>query len=318
VGDMLPLTAADALAGLKAMGAQAQYDVLTEMTAWVKANPEEAADQNGFSVRAKLLDKLDKRFSAAERKAPMSEISAGWIAGWPELRIVEADQYLSEIDRLAQLNPHLGPRRIWQGVQSIRCQLTDSLQVTVAAACGAVQPEPEMKLAIHAGSMLEIEGEMCKAFGVATDKGTRLCVIEEAGGRLYEFITKRPPTNPTPEDLARFRVTTAGARLSTVSAKTIREFTAIAEQTMSCEAIDLLRRRAGVELTPVVTAWKINDDGASWILAAGQSRLVATTSTDSATITQRDGSPIAAVTRAEIRRHAAEAAAGLASMQLPA
>jgi uncharacterized protein DUF4375 len=91
-GDMLALTSADALAGLKAMGAHAQYDLLTEMTAWVKANPQEAAAQNGFSVRAKLLDKLDKRFFAAERKAPMSEISASWIAGWPELRIVEADQ----------------------------------------------------------------------------------------------------------------------------------------------------------------------------------------------------------------------------------
>jgi len=318
VGDMLPLTSADALAGPKAMGAHAQYDVLTAMTAWVKANPEEAAIQNGFSVRAKLLNKLDKRFQAAEREAPISEVSANWIAGWPELRIVETDQYLPEIDRLAQLNPHLGPRRIWQGVQSIRDQLTDSLQVTVAAACGAVEPEPEMKLAIHAGSMIEIEGETCKAFGVATDKATRLCVIEEAGGRLYEFIKNTRPTNPTREDLLNFRAMSAGARLSTVSAKTIDQFTAIAERTMSCEAIDLLLRKASLEPRPTITAWKINDDGASWILAAGQNRLIATTSTDRATITQHDGSPIAAVTRAEINRHAAEAAAGRASMQLPA
>ena len=45
---MLPTTSGDALAGLKAMGAAAQHQILQEMMDWVKANTGEAALQNGF------------------------------------------------------------------------------------------------------------------------------------------------------------------------------------------------------------------------------------------------------------------------------
>lgn len=46
--EMLPTTSGDALAGLKAMGASAQHQILLEMMAWVEANPGAAATQNGF------------------------------------------------------------------------------------------------------------------------------------------------------------------------------------------------------------------------------------------------------------------------------
>jgi hypothetical protein len=179
------------------------------------------------------------------------------------------------------------------------------IAITVAAACGAAQPEPEIKLAIRAGSMVEIEGKPCRAFGIATDNGTRLCTFEEDGGRLYEFITNSGQ---------KFGIA-AGRQLSSANSATIRRFAETAKQAMSAEAIDLLLRNAELTERPTVTAWKIEDNGVAWIVAAGRNRLIATTSVDGAVLAQRDGAHVAAVTWAEIEGHAAEAATGQTSLQ---
>jgi Domain of unknown function (DUF4375) len=318
-GALLPTTSADALAGLEAMGAQAQHRILADMMAWVKANPDEAAVQNGFSVRAARLDDLDKQFYAAEREMPMTQFSARWIAIWPGLRSVAADQYAAAIDQIAQLNPYLGARRIWQSVQKLSYQMTDLLQITVAAACGAVKPEPELKLAVRAGAFWDIEGQQCKAFGVGTDKGSRLCVFEEAGGRLYESVRPSPPPKDAkPEVLKNYKPVVTGARLSTVAAETIQRFAKVADQTLAPEAIDLLLRKASLDPKSMVTAWRLHDDGATWIAVAGQTRAVATTFGDRAALVERDGTPIVTITRAEIEHHAKEAATGRATMVSPA
>ncbi len=65
-GELLRTITADALAGLEAMGARTQHQILIEMAAWAVANPADAGAQDGFSVRAEPLDGLDKRFYAAE------------------------------------------------------------------------------------------------------------------------------------------------------------------------------------------------------------------------------------------------------------
>ena len=71
--------------------------------------------------------------------------------GWPELRIVEDDRYASAIAEIAASNPNLGPRLVWKNVQEIRYQLTDPLQIAVAAACGAAEPQPEIKTGVGGG-----------------------------------------------------------------------------------------------------------------------------------------------------------------------
>jgi hypothetical protein len=315
---LLPSTTVDALAGLEAMGAQAQRQILAEMIAWLEANPEEAAAQNGFSVRAAALDALDDRFYEAERKAPIAELSAEWIAGWPELRPVAREQYSAAIEAIAQLNPHLTARRIWQAVQQLRHQMTDHLQITVAAACGAVKPEPEPKFAVGAGSQMEIEGSLCTAFGVNTTKGMRVCVYEDAGGRLYEYILRSPVPkleNLKLEDVTSFQRPVVGARLSTVDADTIRRFVKAANETQAPEAIDLLLRKAGLDPKAAITAWQAFDGAASWIIAAGQDLIAAATTAQGAVLLKPDQTPILSVSRKEIERHAKEAAAGRESLE---
>lgn len=73
---MLPTTSSDALAGLRAMGASAQHQILREMIAWVEAHPGEAALQNGFESRPAALNALDDRFYEAERQQPMTQLAA--------------------------------------------------------------------------------------------------------------------------------------------------------------------------------------------------------------------------------------------------
>jgi hypothetical protein len=302
---MLPTASGDALAALQAMGAGAQHQILVEMLTWVKANLGEPAKQNGFAARTQHLKALDDRFHAAEREKPMTRLAAKWIASWPGLRIVGREQYQTEIERLAQLNPHLAPRRVWQSVQQLRLQMTDDARITIAAACGAVKPQPEVKLQVSPGANLEIEGQQCVAFGVGTDKGARLCVCEKTGGRLYEL------------DGSGGRVA-AGAQLSTVGADKVRQFVKVADQMRAADAIDLLLRKAGLDPRAMLTAWEVSDQGVTWIVATGQTRVAAATIGNGAVLTKPDQTPIARVTREEIERYAAVVAAGADSMRPPA
>ncbi|EHR01607.1 hypothetical protein Bra471DRAFT_02345 [Bradyrhizobium sp. WSM471] len=297
---MLPTTSGDALAGLEAMGASAQHQILQEMIAWVEAHPDEAALQTGFENRAAALSALDKRFYAVEREQPMIPLAARWIASWPELHAVAQEQYASEIERLAQLNPHLSHRRIWQSVRHISFQMTDDLQITVAAACGAVRPDPELKVMVLPGFDTDVEGQQCTAFGVRTNKGSRLCVFDEAGGRLYELAT--PPT-------------IVGARLSTVGTDTIQNFLRIAEQNLAAEAIDLLLRKLSLDPAAVITALSVSDDRASWCAVTGETSVLVETFGDRAQVIGSDGELVLTVMRDAIERHAGDAAVGRASLQ---
>jgi hypothetical protein len=312
--EMLPTVAGDALAGLEAMGASAQQQILQEMIDWVQAHPGEAAVQSGFNNRAPALDALDKRFYEAEDKESMIPLAARWIAGWPELRVVPREEFASEIKRLAQLHPHQS-RRIWRSVQDIRFQMTDDLQITIAAACGAVLPEAELKLQVHAGSKMVVEGRQCVAFGVRTDKGSRLCAFEETGGRLYEFGAGSPI--PAFEQ-AKSQTSTDLRRLSVVGADTIRNFSKIAVQNLAAEAIDLLLRKSDVDPAAMITALRVSDEGAVWYAVSGTTCIMVATLRDRADLIGSDGKAVLTVTRTEIERHAAEAAAGGESMRAKA
>jgi Domain of unknown function (DUF4375) len=297
---MLPTTSGDALAGLEAMGASSQHQILQEMIAWVEAHPGEAALQTGFENRAAALSALDKRFYAVEREQPMTPLAARWIASWPELRAIAQEQYSSEIERLAQLNPHRSHRRIWQSVRHISFQMTDDLQITVAAACGAVRPDPELKVMVLPGFDTDVEGQQCTAFGVRTNKGSRLCVFDEAGGRLYQLAT--PPT-------------IVGARLSTVGTDTIQNFLRIAEQNFAAEAIDLLLRKLSLGPTAAITALSVSDDRAIWCAVTGETSVLIETLGDCAQVIGSGGELVLRVMRDEIERHAADAAVGRNSLQ---
>jgi hypothetical protein len=302
---LLKFVIADARAALQEMGAHAQHQILCEMAAWVAANTTEAAAQDGFDTRAEALDELDRRFYDAEGETPISSLAAQWIAGWPELRIVADEEYAAAIDAIRALNPFLSARLIWRNTRDLRYQLTDSLQLGIAAACGAVGPDPEIKTAVRAGAYLSIEGQQHLAFGVTTDKGARLCVCDDAGARLYEFAKPTPAADESPKPLNSL---VAGARLSRVSVETIAAFAKMAAETRAAEAVDLLLRTANFDPKAMLTAWKLHADGATWIVLTGERRVVVTTFDRGADLSTGDGTPVLKITRAAIDRHVAEVA----------
>ena len=316
-GSLLPIAIADALAGLEAMGAGAQCQILAEMAAWVAANPDEADAQDGFSVRAKPLDDLDSRFFAAEGEKPGTHLAARWIAGWPELRTVEEDRYAAAIEELAALNPARGPRLVWKNVLNLRYQLTDPAQLAIAATCGAVEPEPEIKTGIGGGFYEEVDGEQRLVFVLSTQMGQRLCVPGDAAARLYEYTDRSPRPAPDPEldldEIQNYKPPVVGRQLSEVSAEIIQRFVAAADETSAAEAIDLMLRKAQLGPAAMITASRAKDGDPLWIVATEQNLSIARSSTSGAQLRDHEGKPLASVTSAEIEQHASEAAAaGLA------
>lgn len=316
----LPTTAGDALAALKAMGAGVQHQILLEMMDWVETHPDQAAVQDGFTQRAPALQALDTRFYETERRQPMMPLAARWIASWPELQAVASDQYASEIERLAQLQPHMSQRRIWRSVRQIRFQMTDRLQITAAAACGAVVPEPEFKLLVIPGRNQDVEAQQCIAFEVKTDKGARVCVYEKTGGELYEYGpgSQSPKPAEIHEILRSLPPSLVGARLSVVAADTTGNFSRVAEKNLAAEAIDLLLRNSGLDPAAMITALAVSDDQATWYAVTEKTGVMVATLGDRADLVGSDGKAALTVTRAEIERHAADAAAGRDSMRVQA
>jgi hypothetical protein len=238
---------------------------------------------------------------------PIEELAHRWIAGWPELRIVEDERYASAIEEIAALNPFRGPRLTWRNVQSIRYQITDPVQIAIAAVCGAVEPEPETKTGVAGCFGLEIEGKQCLAHVVWTRKGKRLCVPDQEGARLYDYYERdRVPKRAADEDIRKYMVRFVGSRLSAVDAATIERFLKAANETQAPEAIELLLRTAGLNPAAVITAWRVLETEALWIAFTDGRLVVARTFYDGAELKGLDETQLAAITKADIQRHAAE------------
>jgi hypothetical protein len=311
-GGLLPVAVADALAGLEAMGAGPQRQVLSEMADWVKANPDEAKAQDGFGVRAKALDPLDERFLAAENEKPIANLAARWILGWPELRVVEDGRYALTIAELAELNPERDRRAIWANVRNFHHQLTDPLQAAITAACGAVQPEPEIKTGIGGGFFQEIDGKDCMVFVLGTAKGERVCVPGDDGARLYEYIRQSPLPQPgsdfSLQQMQDFKPPVVGRKLAELSGEVIERFIAAAVETQAPVALDLLLRQAGQGPAAMITAGMAQDGAPLWILATEQSLTIARTYPNGAQLRDVRGEPLVTLSIDDIEQHAAEVA----------
>ncbi|GLR43062.1 DMP19 family protein [Mesorhizobium amorphae] len=105
-GQEIDAMVANARAGLAASGAKGQLATLEKMSAWVAEHPDEAAKQTGFEGgRDGLLDTLDDAFYDADEAAPMDNLVARWIASWPDLQVVDDDDYDDAINQLEMANP---------------------------------------------------------------------------------------------------------------------------------------------------------------------------------------------------------------------
>jgi len=202
-----------ALAGLDNMGARAHRSLLTALKDWIAANPDEAARQKRYGeFRASYLDDLDNQFFDLQKRSSLHDLSARWIRRWRNLEIVGDESYGDRLRALAALNPNFEIRSIWGSVQHNGFMLTDALQGPVAVVCGAVQPEPDIKISVNAVRHAEVDGKPQVQWGVTTDKGLRFAVVQDGGAILFESA----------KDEKGFSI--AGQQIAGVSADQVQQF----------------------------------------------------------------------------------------------
>lgn len=244
--------------GLAAMGAAAQAGTLRDMADWVAKNPDAAADQTGFTGgRADYLDTLDTRFFAAEKQAPLTPLNSAWIAGWPELRVVDDAQYASAVDQVAAMNPHLEARKTAAGIRTCEAWLGEQLRLTLGIV-GMADTPAEPLLAIGGGGHEQIDGEAVTQWNARYLGGKRFVTIGTTHATLYDMIEH--DNGPAPDfndpDAARkavdsnyfanFRPPERGAERARIPLALAEETARFAAEVNAGAAVHLLLGRAKI------------------------------------------------------------------------
>ncbi|MDX8526833.1 DUF4375 domain-containing protein [Mesorhizobium sp. MSK_1335] len=176
----------DARLALAGMRATNHLAVLEQMVAWVSEHPKEAEEQTGFDGgRASFLDRLDDLFHEEEDSVPLLARAVGWIASWPELEIVDDGECQEAILDVVMANPRREPLLRHRSVFHLKAVMTSRLQVGIGLACAGLR-QPEVKLGVGEGRMLDIDGEKQMAFPVVTNAGSvLLCVVTPTHAAAY-------------------------------------------------------------------------------------------------------------------------------------
>ncbi|MDB5600766.1 MAG: hypothetical protein JWN71_2810 [Xanthobacteraceae bacterium] len=224
-------------AGLVAMGATAQADLLHQMMAWVDANPELADEQTGFEGgRAEELEPLDDKFYDADEADSIVKRAAVWIKGWSDLQPVEDAGFEAACYALADANPKRLNRISEKRFGKFHQAATHPLLVCIGLAAAAAA-EPEILLHVISGHEITIDNELDKAWLVETDRGMRYSMADETGVSIFEALD--PVFFDTPITPAHI-----GAVIGRVRNEKIDAFLEATEALPVAAAADLLLRRA--------------------------------------------------------------------------
>jgi len=315
--------ASDARSALTGMRATNHLAALEQMIAWVREHPEEAGEQTGFEGgRADFLDGLDDLFFKEEESVPLLARAVGWIASWPELEIVDDAECQEAILDVVMANPRREPRLRHRSVFHLKAVMTSQLEVGIGFACAGL-PQPEIKLGVGEGRMLDIDGEKQMVFPVVTNAGRALlCVVTSTHAAAYQYLAAdgtEPELDLGPivsiDELFGEAVPRVGLKLSHVSADSITTVIKLAEAYRAPAALDLLLRKVGIDTAGAVAlpSMLIPREGGSvvsWTIAAGGG-LLFLLSTPNGSMLLRSGAedPLADAGRLEIEEHFARAEA---------
>jgi hypothetical protein len=292
-GGVLKFAVPDIRGGLSGMAAEAHLAIFEEMAALLEKFPDGrsllAAPEN------KSLNELTTRFYALEKTTPMSRLSAAWIAGWPELRVLD--------DAEAQGHP-------------------------------ANATPPQIVIELGYGNIQEIEGVRQQGFFVKTStmasatQALRICAVSDDHAAAYECIQPDNPPMPKFGDAEgylqamrdgrtqRLKGPYAGQKLSQVAGETITNVIQLATEYRAAAALDLLLRRAKIETEGAkVAAYTIaQEEGGpaiKWFVAAGRHLLFAVIGAEAGLLwNPAEKRGIAEVERGEVEDHVERAKAG--------
>ncbi|WP_170950227.1 DUF4375 domain-containing protein [Mesorhizobium sp. WSM3864] len=310
-GSEIDTTIANARAGLSACGAKGQLATLEKMSAWVAKHPDEAARQTGFEGgRDDFLDTLDDAFYEADDAVPMEHLLARWIASWPDLQIVDDDDYDEAMNQLVMANPQRETRLLHESVGNLVSQMLSRREVGAGLACAKISPS-EIKLAFGMARMLDIEGEKQLVFQLRTSaKELRLCAETKASVAVYEHIAPedppivRPGENPLGANAPRI-----GVQLGHAEGSEIDTVIELAEQFHAPAAVDLLLRKAGFDpVDAVVSANSVVQTAegqvVNWVvLASNRAFLFLSSPNGGLLLRGNDDERVAEATMSELQNH---------------
>jgi len=303
---------ANARAGLTASGAKGQLATLEKMSAWVAEHPDKAAKQTGFEGgRDDFLDTLDDAFYDAEEAAPMLNLLARWIASWPDLQVVDDDDYDDAINRLAMANPQREGRLLHKSVGDLVRQMLGRRDVGAGLACAKISP-PEIKGAFGMARVLTVDGKKQMVSQLRTSaKELRLCVATETHVAVYEQIAPEDPlVSRSGENPFGANAPRVGIRLGRAEDSEISTVIDLAERYHAPVAVDLLLRKAGFD--PAEAAVSANSIVQTaerpivyWVavLASGQAFLFVSSPNGSVLLRGKDDKKLAEATLSELDEH---------------
>ncbi|MET4688694.1 DMP19 family protein [Sinorhizobium fredii] len=122
----------NAQAGLSAMGAIHQADLIRELAVWAAANPDKASAQTGFAGgRDPMLDRLDTLFAEVQANDPATRRAAAWIRTWPDVRFTEPAELRAAWNQSALTNPKRSHRLSKARVKAFQQALSDSVHLAI-------------------------------------------------------------------------------------------------------------------------------------------------------------------------------------------
>ncbi|UCI06659.1 DUF4375 domain-containing protein [Mesorhizobium sp. B1-1-8] len=302
---------ANCRAGLAACGAKGQLTTLEKMSAWVAKHPDEAAKQTGFEGgRDDFLDTLDDAFYEADEVAPMDDLLAHWIASWPDLQIVDDDDYDDAIDQLVIANPERECRLLHESVSKLVSQMLSQRDVGAGLACAQASPS-EIKLALGTARILDVEGEKQMVFHLRTSADElRLCAPTKTHVAVYEYIPPDdPPVIRPGENLLGASAPKIGIRLGRAEQSEIETVIQLSEQNHAPVAVDLLLRKAGFDpLGAIVSANSVAQTAegpvVNWVVLASDRTFLSLSSPNgSVLLSGEDYEKLAETTMPELDAH---------------
>jgi hypothetical protein len=137
----IDLSLSDLRAALAAIGTEPYRSIAERLIAWCGERRDPVTHKIDLSNRGQsdFLGDLDREFTAADKASPLNNLLAGWIAAWPELRVVDDADYPEALRLSVTMNPLRSLRQQWRSVRRLQFQTTDRFQVAVGLACLKMQ-----------------------------------------------------------------------------------------------------------------------------------------------------------------------------------
>ncbi|ASY67787.1 DMP19 family protein [Sinorhizobium fredii] len=173
----------NAQAGLSAMGAIHQADLIRELAVWAAANPDKASAQTGFAGgRDRMLDRLDTLFAEVQANDPATRRAAAWIRTWPDVRFTEPAELRAAWNQSALTNPKRSHRLSKARVKAFQQTLSDSVHLAIGLAADEAD---ETLFEGRSAETIGLEGRHLDVWIVQTSYGLRGAACDSNGVRLF-------------------------------------------------------------------------------------------------------------------------------------